>query len=433
MSAARPSEGARTAARQGEGSPASAARPPEGARTGALSDLTVVEFAGLGPAPFAGMMLADHGARVIRIDRPRPPGRGPARGMAALAETDVLARGRESIALDLKKPGARELALRLIERADVLIEGFRPGVMESLGLGPDDCLARRPSLVYGRVTGWGQTGPLAQAAGHDINYIALTGALHTATRRGAAPTPVPGYIGDFGGGGMLLAFGVLAAVHAARRTGRGQVIDAAITDGSALLGALMHGWRSAGLWNDEPGTNNGDGGAPFYDAYACADGRFISIGAMEPPFYALLREKCGLTDPAFDAQWDTARWPELKERIAAVFRTRTRDEWCALLEGSDACFAPVLDFGEVAAHPHNRARGTFVQVNGVQQPAPAPRLSVTPAAPCAPIGGPGSDSARLLAELGLSPAEAEALLAGGAAWQAPSTDEAAASAAPGPR
>lgn len=379
-------------------------------RAGPLGHLTVVEFAGLGPAPFAGMMLADQGARVIRIDRPARPGGG---GMAALTarRSDVLSRGRESIALDLKHPDAREVALRLIEGADVLIEGFRPGVMESLGLGPDVCLARRPQLVYGRVTGWGQSGPLAQAAGHDINYIALTGALHATARRGGPPTPTPGLIGDFGGGGMLLAFGVLAAVSHAQHTGQGQVIDAAITDGSALLGALVHGWRSSGLWNAETGTNNGDGGAHFYDAYACADGKYISIGAMEPPFYALLREKCGLSDGAFDAQWDAAQWPSLKQRVAAVFRQKTRDEWCALLEGSDACFAPVLDLDEAPSHPHNRARGTFVQVDGITQPAPAPRFSATPAAACRPVGEAGADSRALLAQCGYSAADIDRLTA----------------------
>lgn len=380
-------------------------------RCGPLSHLTVVEFAGLGPAPFAGMMLADQGARVIRIDRPARRG-GKVDGMAALTarNSDVLSRGRESIALDLKQPEAREVALRLIECADILIEGFRPGVMESLGLGPDLCLQRRPSLVYGRVTGWGQTGPLAQAAGHDINYIALTGALHSTARRGQAPTPTPGLIGDFGGGGMLLAFGVLAAVSHAQATGKGQVVDAAITDGSALMTALIQGWHSSGLWNAEAGTNNGDGGAHFYDAYACADGKYISIGSMEPQFYALLREKCGMTDPVFDAQWDSNQWPVLKERVAEIFRQKTRQQWCELLEGTDVCFAPVLDLSEAAQHPHNKARGTFVQINGITQPAPAPRFSGTPAAPCQPVGVAGADTQSLLGELGLHREKLDRLL-----------------------
>ncbi len=386
-------------------------------RAGPLSHLTVVEFAGLGPAPFAGMMLADQGARVIRIDRPvkaQKPGGGAGMDALTARRSDVLSRGRESIALDLKQPAASEAALRLIERADILIEGFRPGVMESLGLGPDVCLQRRPSLVYGRVTGWGQTGPLAQAAGHDINYIALTGALHSSTRRGSPPTPTPGLIGDFGGGGMLLAFGVLAGLAHARDTGRGQVVDASICDGSALLTALIQGWRSAGLWNAEAGTNNGDGGAHFYDAYACADGRYISIGAMEPPFYALLREKCGLSDAAFEAQWDATRWPDLKARVANVFRTRTRDDWCALLEGTDACFAPVLNLDEAPHHPHNVARGTYAQVDGITQPTPAPRFSATPAARCRPVGEVGTGTRALLAEAGYGQSEIDELLAGAA-------------------
>ncbi|MFA7557049.1 MAG: CaiB/BaiF CoA-transferase family protein [Hydrogenophaga sp.] len=375
-------------------------------RAGPLAHLTVVEFAGLGPAPFAGMMLADHGARVIRIDRPAKPGAkgGTDGGMAALTarRSDVLARGRESIALDLKRPEARDAALRLVERADVLLEGFRPGVMESLGLGPDECLRRQPRLVYGRVTGWGQTGPLAQAPGHDINYVALSGALHSCARPGQPPTITPGLIGDFGGGGMLLAFGVLAAVSHAQRTGQGQVVDAAICDGAALLSSLVYGWRSAGLWNAEAGTNNGDGGAHFYDVYLCADGRHISVGAMEPPFYAALRERCGLAhDPAFDAQWDARQWPALKQRLAEVFLQKTRDEWCALLEGSDACFAPVLSLDEAPAHPHHRARGSFAQVEGITQPAPAPRFGATPAAPCQPVREVGADSQAILRELGL--------------------------------
>jgi len=368
-------------------------------RQGPLAHLTVVEFAGLGPAPFAGMMLADQGARVIRIDRP-PRRLGASGGMDALTSrhADVLARGRESIALDLKRPESIEVALRLVHHADILIEGFRPGVMESLGLGPDVCLARKPSLVYGRVTGWGQAGPLAQAAGHDINYIALSGALHSSARRGQPPTPTPGLVGDFGGGGMLLVCGVLAALAHAQRTGQGQVVDAAITDGAALLTALIQGWRSAGLWHAEAGTNNGDGGAHFYDVYACADGKYISIGAMEPQFYALLRDRCGLDAPAFDAQWDEAAWPALKQQVAEVFRRHTRAAWCERLEGTDVCFAPVLDLDEAPVHPHHRARETFVTVGGITQPAPAPRFSATPAGSCHPVGEPGADTQALLRE-----------------------------------
>ena len=369
-------------------------------RQGPLAHLTVVEFAGLGPAPFAGMMLADHGARVIRIDR--PPSKHAKGGMAALTarRSDVLSRGRESIALDLKSAAGRETALQLIERADVLLEGFRPGVMESLGLGPDVCMQRKPSLVYGRVTGWGQDGPLAQAAGHDINYVALSGALHSCARQGQPPTPTPGLVGDFGGGGMLLAFGVLAALSHAQASGKGQVVDAAISDGAALLSSLIYGWRSAGLWNAEAGTNNGDGGAHFYDVYACADGKYISIGSMEPQFYALLREKCQLDDPDFDAQWDASRWPALKKKVAQVIRSRTRSAWCELLEGSDVCFAPVLDLDEAPQHPHHRERGTFVQVDGITQPAPAPRFSAFPDRLCNSVRAVDSDGAALRGELG---------------------------------
>ena len=377
--------------------------------SGPLAGLTVVEFAGLGPAPFAAMMLADQGARVIRIDR--LPSETVDAGMSKLTarRADVLARGRESIALDLKQPAARSIALRLIERADVLIEGFRPGAMEALGLGPDACLARRPALVYGRMTGWGQNGPLSQAAGHDINYTALSGALHSCARRGEPPTPTPGLVGDFGGGGMLLAFGVLAALTHARTTGQGQVVDASVCDGSALLTSLIQGWRSAGRWNAEAGTNNGDGGAHFYDVYACADGKYVSVGAMEAKFYALLREKCALDTTDFDAQWDQTNWPRLKNKMAEVFRTRSREQWCALLEGSDACFAPVLDLDEAPQHPHNIARSTFATVDGITQPAPAPRFSKTPAAPCAAVREQGSHTHKLLAELGCDAATVAAL------------------------
>lgn len=382
-------------------------------KQGPLTHLTVVEFAGLGPAPFAGMLLSDQGARVIRIDRPARPGAGG--GMATLAarRSDVLSRGRESITLDLKNPAARDAVLRLIERADVLIEGFRPGVMESLGLGPDVCIARKPSLVYGRATGWGQDGPLAQAAGHDINYIALSGALHSSARRDAPPTPTPGLVGDFGGGGLLLAFGVLAAVSHAQKTGRGQVVDAAITDGSALLASLIYGWHSAGLWNAQAGTNNGDGGAHFYDCYRCADGKYVAVGAMEPQFYELLRRKCGFDDSDFDFQWDASRWPALKARVAEVFRSKTRAEWCALLEGTDACFAPVLDLDEAPRHPHNVARGTFAEVDGIVQPAPAPRFGLTPAGPCAGIRPAGADTRSVLSELGYGASDMDTLLSSG--------------------
>ena len=368
-------------------------------RAGPLSHLTVVEFAGLGPAPFAAMMLADQGARVIRIDRPIKPGQASGMGALTARKSDVLSRGRESIALDLKSPEGKQTALALIARADILIEGFRPGVMEALGIGPEVCLELCPSLVYGRVTGWGQTGPLSQAAGHDINYLALSGALHSNRRAGEAPTVAPGLIGDFGGGGMLLAFGVLAALAHAQRTGEGQVVDAAITDGAALLTALIQGWHSAGLWSNEAGTNNGDGGAHFYNTYQCADGKCISIGPMEPQFYKLLREKCNLHDPLFDAQWDSSQWPTLKAKLSDVFSKKTRQQWCELLEGTDVCFAPVLDLDEAPSHPHNISRGTFVTVEGITQPAPAPKFGQTPAAPCQSVGEIGRETNAILNEL----------------------------------
>lgn len=339
--------------------------------TGTLQGLKVVEFAGLGPAPFCCMMLADHGADVIRIARP---------AAAEALDANVLARGRHTLVLDLREPAEREAALDLTATADVVVEGFRPGVMERLGLGPDVCLARNPKLVYGRMTGWGQSGPLAHAAGHDINYIALSGALHAIGRPGAAPVPPLNLLGDFGGGGMLLAFGLLAALHEVRRSGRGQVVDAAMTDGSALLAAMTYGMLGAGNWTSQRGENLLDGGAPFYDTYACADGKYLALGAIEPQFYAELKARCGIENPLFDMQMDAASWPLQKLKLADIFRTRTRAEWCALLEGTDACVAPVLDFDEAPAHAHNRARQTFVSLDGVTQPAPAPRFSRTPAA-----------------------------------------------------
>lgn len=340
---------------------------------GPLHGMKIIEIAGIGPGPFAAMLLADMGAEVLRIQRPG--------NCAAAAESrfDVLGRGKRTLVLDLHDPSAIAALLQLIERADVLIEGFRPGVMERLGLGPEVCLKQNPRLVFGRVTGWGQTGPLAHAAGHDINYIALTGALHAIGRSGEAPVVPVNYVGNFGGGGMLLAFGVMCAAHEARTSGRGQVVDAAIIDGSALLSAMLYGMKAAGQWAGSRGENLLDGGAHFYDTYACADGKFISIGAIDDRFYQLLLERCGINDPAFEAKMDPHAWPVLKNRLADVFKTRTRAEWCAVLEGSDACFAPVLDWDEAPQHPHNQTRSTFITVDSVVQPAPAPRFSRTPA------------------------------------------------------
>jgi alpha-methylacyl-CoA racemase len=335
--------------------------------TGPLSGLKIVEFAGIGPGPFCAMVLGDLGASVVRIARP---------GVRADAR-DVTTRNRQTVNLDLRAAGATEQALALVGEADGLIEGFRPGVMERLGLGPDPCLAVNPRLVYGRMTGWGQFGPLAHAAGHDINYIAITGALHAIGRADEAPPPPLNYVGDFGGGGMLLAVGLLAALLEARSSGRGQVVDAAMTDGTGLLSAFMYGMKALGQWSNRRGANLLDGAAHFYDTYACADGKFIAIGAIEANFYAELRQRCGIDDPLFDAQLDASCWPLLKQKLAELFRTRTRAAWCEILEGTDACFAPVLDWDEAPLHPHNVARGTYIDVEGITQPAPAPRFSRT--------------------------------------------------------
>ncbi|MFC4930415.1 CaiB/BaiF CoA transferase family protein [Massilia sp. GCM10023247] len=368
---------------------------------GPLNGIKVIELVGLGPCPFAAMMLADMGAEVIRIDRKPKPGAATPFPMLG-TKFDVMARGRRSLALDLKHPEARALVLQLVERADILIEGFRPGVMERLGLGPDDCQARNPRLVYGRVTGWGQDGPLAQAAGHDLNYIALSGMLHAMGRADAPPSPPLNLVGDFGGGGMMLAFGVVCAALEARSSGKGQVVDAAMTDGAALLGAMMVGLRACGAWSDAREANLLDGGAPFYDTYACLDGKFLSVAALEPQFYAQLLELTGAADPDFGKQWSQQRWPELKTKFAALFATRTRDDWCALLEGSDACVAPVLDMAEAPQHPHNRARSTFVEIEGLVQPGPAPRFSRTVPEAGQAGAAPGAHSAAILADWGWS-------------------------------
>jgi alpha-methylacyl-CoA racemase len=356
---------------------------------GALSGIRIVEMAGIGPGPFAGMMLADHGAEVIRVCRPG----------TTSDPTDVLLRSRKSIVLDLRKAGAVGVARRLIGSSDGLIEGYRPGVMERLGLGPEELLARYPRLVYGRMTGWGQEGSYSRAAGHDINYIALSGALHTFGRAGEKPTPPANAVGDFGGGGMLLAFGMVSAILSARTTGRGQVIDCAMIDGAALLMSMVWGFRAAGTWSDTRGTNLLDSGAHFYDTYETLDGKFISVGAIEPAFYEDLRTRLGIEDADFEAQNDQTRWPALKDKLAAVFRLRTRDDWCASLESTDACFAPVLSMEEAPKHPHNAERGTFVRVGGVVQPAPAPRFSSTPAAAPIPPVSPASGTIAILKEL----------------------------------
>ena len=338
--------------------------------SGPLAGLRLVEFAGIGPGPFAAMLLADMGADVVRIDRP---------GAAARDKRDVIGRGRRNLVLDLKQHDGVETALQLLDAADALIEGFRPGVMERLGLGPDAVLARNPRLVYGRVTGWGQSGPLAQAAGHDINYIALAGALGAI---GSEEKPVPplNLVGDYGGGALYLVVGMLAAVIEAKRSGRGQVVDCAMCDGAASLLSIFFTLLARGQWEEHRGSNLLDGGAPFYGTYECADGGFVAVGALEPQFYETLCRLAGLDEPAFRERSDRKRWPELRQKMQAVFKTRTRAEWCAILEGSDACFAPVLGLREASTHPHLAHRESFVELDGVLQPAPAPRFSRTPSA-----------------------------------------------------
>jgi alpha-methylacyl-CoA racemase len=377
---------------------------------GPLAALKVVEIAGIGPAPFCGMVLADLGADVVRIDRAA----NVTGNYLGMPSQDLLNRGRRSIGVDLKNPEGVEVVLDLVAQADVLIEGFRPGVAERLGIGPDACQARNPRLVYGRMTGWGQQGPYAPAAGHDINYIALAGALDPIGRQDQPPTPPINLLGDFGGGGMLLAVGVLAAVVEAQRSGRGQVVDAAMVDGSALLMTMVHSFRSMGMWQDQRGTNMLDTGAHFYDVYETADGRYLSVGAIEPQFYDALLQGLGLAGEELPWQHDRSQWPALKERFAAIFKTRTCDEWCEVFDGTDACVAPVLTIPEAVAHPHNVARATFVEVAGVPQPAPAPRFDRT--APEAPDPPPhaGQHTDEILDQLGLDGDRIAKLRAAGA-------------------
>jgi alpha-methylacyl-CoA racemase len=366
---------------------------------GPLTGVRVLEFGGIGPGPFCGMLLCDLGAEVVRIDR---AGFEP-------AYTQFAHRGRLSVALDLKKPAAVEACLQLAARSDLLFEGFRPGVMERLGLGPDVALARNPKLVYGRMTGWGQEGPYANAAGHDINYISLSGALHAIGLKERPAVPL-NLIGDFGGGALYLAFGMLAALTHARETGRGQVVDVAMTDGVASLMTTIFGRLKAGQWRDGRQANLLDGGAPFYGVYKCADGKWVSIGSLEPQFYALLREKVGATEPLFDAQHDRAQWPAQRKRLEEIFATRTRDEWTALLGGSDVCFAPVLDLEEAHRHEHNAARETFIDVGGTLMPAPAPRFSETPGRVRSPPPKTGVHTREVLRDWGVDAGVIEAAL-----------------------
>lgn len=377
---------------------------------GPLQGVTIIELAGIGPGPFCAMMLSDMGADVVRVDRA-----GAVRGGDPnVPPVDVLGRGRRSIGLDLKSPDGVEALMRLVEKADGLTEGFRPGVTERLGIGPDDCMARNSKLVYGRMTGWGQTGPYALTAGHDINYIALAGALEPIGRRGEAPVPPLNLVGDFGGGGMYLAFGMVCAILEARSSGQGQVVDAAMVDGAASLMGFFHGFRAMGVWNDDRGTNMLDTGAPYYDVYETSDAKFVSIGSIEPQFYAELREKLGLDDAKWDAQQTRVDWPDRKADLAEIFKTKTRDEWCEIIEGSDVCFAPVLSIEEAPKHPHNVARGTFTDVAGVTQPGPAPRFSRTEAKIPRPAAHAGQHSDELLAEFGFDDSEIASLRDSGA-------------------
>ena len=377
---------------------------------GPLEGFRIVELAGIGPGPMCAMMLSDMGADVIRVDRVADSGLGMKRD----PRHDLLNRGRRSVAVDMKSAAGRETVLRLVAEADGLIEGFRPGVTERLGVGPDECRARNPRLVYGRMTGWGQDGPIAHAAGHDINYIALTGALHAVGSRGGPPVPALNLIGDFGGGGLYLAFGMVCGLLEAQRSGSGQVVDAAMTDGSASLMTMVYGMFAAGAWRDERGSNAVDGGSHFYTVYETADGKHVSVGSIEDKFYAELLKRTGVDPASLPEQFDREKWADATERFAAVFRTKTRDEWCAIMEGSDVCFAPVLSLEEAPAHPHNRARATFVEVDGVVQPAPAPRFSRTvPAIQCPPAHR-GEHTDEALADWGFSAEEISVLRAQGA-------------------
>lgn len=405
--------------------------------SGPLAGVKVIEIAGIGPGPFCAMMLADMGADVIRIDRSSavrdefsdrpssvkpstvstssdsPSSDGPS---TVKPSPDLLNRGRRSLGVNLKDPAGVEVVLKLAESADILLEGFRPGVAERLGIGPDACLARNPRLVYGRMTGWGQEGPYAHTAGHDINYIALSGVLSTIGKAGEPPVPPVNYLGDFGGGGLLLAFGLVCALEAARRDGKGQVVDAAMVDGSALIATMIYGMHGLGVWG-EHGENLLDGGAYYYGVYECADGEFVSIGSLEPQFYAELLELTKVADdggPPMPLQGDREAWPATRERLEAIFKQKTRDEWCEIMEGTDVCFAPVLDLDEAPKHPHNIARGTFTEVAGMTQPAPAPRFSRTPGSIRRPPPHPGQHTHEVLGEYGFSEGELEELRASGA-------------------
>lgn len=367
--------------------------------SGPLNGIKIVEFAGIGPGPFCGMLLSDMGADIIRIDR-----KGGYSSKAQITE-----RGRKSVTLNLKNDAAKQAVLKLLVEADALIEGFRPGVMERLGLGPDIVHGVNPKLVYGRMTGWGQYGPLSHAAGHDINYISVTGALHAMGEADRPPAPPLNLVGDFGGGALYLAMGICAALLHAKTTGEGQVIDCAMTDGTASLMAMFYGMKASGIWEDKRESNLLDGAAHFYGSYECADGKYVSLGSIEPQFYALLREKAGLSGSEWDAQMDKAAWPDLNDKIKAVMKTKTRDEWCEIMEGTDICFGPILSLEEAPKHPHNVERETFIERDGIVQPAPAPRFSATPTEVQFSPASIGEHNDSALAEWGFSKAEIEAL------------------------
>jgi len=373
---------------------------------GPLKGMKIVEIGSIGPGPFCAQMLADMGAEIVRIDRKAPS------VLSQETRYEILHRNRRSVSVDLKKPEGVQAVLRLISQAEGLIEGFRPGVMEKLGLGPDVCLQQNPGLVYGRMTGWGQDGPLSQAAGHDINYISLSGALHAIGRKGEKPAVPLNLVGDFGGGGMILAFGIMCGVYEARNSGKGQVVDASMVEGSAALMGMFYGMAAGGLHSANRGTNLLDGGAHFYDTYETADGKWISIGSIEPQFYALLLKHAEIEDEAFQNQMDIDQWPNWKEKITEIFKSKTREEWCNIMEGTDVCFAPVLELDEVMEHPHNKARQSFIEVGGVVQPAPAPRFSRTEPEMRYPPPGKGEHNDEALKEWGFQPDEIEALKTG---------------------
>ncbi|HLJ07286.1 MAG TPA: CaiB/BaiF CoA-transferase family protein [Acidimicrobiia bacterium] len=381
---------------------------------GPLTGFRVIELGGIGPAPFCGMVLSDMGADVVRVDRAAAVAADGAPQGVDVLSAGILSRGRRSVAINLKHPDGLATALTLTDQADAVIEGFRPGVVERLGIGPDVCLARNPRLVYGRITGWGQGGPLAQAAGHDLNYLALAGGLAPIGRRDSPPCPPLNLVADFGGGGLLLATGVLAGLLEAGRSGQGQVVDAAMLDGAAYLMTMMFELLGRGAWVEERESNANDGGAPFYAVYETADGEYVAIGAMEPQFYRLLLDRLDLEENDLPEQWDRTQWPATKQRLAEVFRQRTQKEWCELLEGSDACFSPVLRMSEAPQHPHNVARRSFEVVDGVVQPAPAPRFTRTPSGVAGGAPGPGEHTDSVLAAYGLTPARVAELRRSGA-------------------